>query len=538
MKMKKALCIALALVLAIGMLAGCGGTTEDTAADISAFVDTDEKLEISWFSYPGFTSGSEGKPSELLLEKEFNVEIKPIFSDWAGVTDKKNALLQSGDIPDLIYEMDPMFVFADARDEFLFEVPYEAIEKYAPELYGYINENAPAAWAYTYYDGKNYGMPNLENIHEETNVAIYRGDWLEKVGKEVPTTLDELHDVFYAFTYEDPDGNGKDDTYGYISYAGPYFAYFTEIFGAYDVLPFDWQEVDGEIVYGGLRPETETVLALLKEWNDEGIIYPAFAEGDKQAWALFKAGQIGYDIETSYDDPNLETGLLNTVKAKEPNAKLAYGSLVKGPNGDYGSRKWGYACHAVCFGANGDETPVKVTRILKMLEKMFTDRDFNAKVRLGEEGVTYKLDKASTGKTSIVNIGEYADNAFRGRECYTNSMSGPSYWSPIAPKRDDYYYYLSDAYLAFKEEYQDYDANLEDVFYKVDIVPSAPTYIVDIQNQQMALMSKVIKGEVPADQYIEEFTKIWEGTGGPQMLEEARAQNDILDEIYTKIGIK
>ena len=29
-----------------------------------------------------------------------------------------------------------------------------------------------------------------------------------------PTTLDELYDVIHAFTFNDPDGNGKDDTFG------------------------------------------------------------------------------------------------------------------------------------------------------------------------------------------------------------------------------------------------------------------------------------------------------------------------------------
>jgi len=40
-------------------------------------------------------------------------------------------------------------------------------------------------------------------------------DWLEAVGMEMPATIEELHDVLYAFTYNDPDQNGKNDTYGF-----------------------------------------------------------------------------------------------------------------------------------------------------------------------------------------------------------------------------------------------------------------------------------------------------------------------------------
>lgn len=78
---------------------------------------------------------------------------------------------------------------------------------------------------------------------------------------------------------------------------------------------------------------------------------------------------------------------------------------------------------------------------------------------------------------------------------------------------------------------------MTDVFYKVDIVPSAPTYITDLQNGQQALIAKIITGEIPADKYIEEFTKIWEGAGGPTLLAEAQEQKIITEEIYEKIGI-
>ena len=88
-------------------------------------------------------------------------------------------------------------------------MPYAAIEKYAPSIYKQISEQAPAAWAYSYYEGKNYGMPNLNYSHVENSVSGYRWDWLEKLGMEVPTTIEELHDVLYAFTHNDPDGNGR-----------------------------------------------------------------------------------------------------------------------------------------------------------------------------------------------------------------------------------------------------------------------------------------------------------------------------------------
>ena len=58
-----------------------------------------------------------------------------------------------------------------------------------------------------------------------------RQDWLDKLGLTVPKTVDDVYKVAYAFTYNDPDGNGKNDTIGYSGKA-PYG--FEPIANAYD----------------------------------------------------------------------------------------------------------------------------------------------------------------------------------------------------------------------------------------------------------------------------------------------------------------
>lgn len=540
MKMKKILSITIVLALAVGMLAGCaGGGSSASSADISAFVDSDETLAISWLSYPVMEGSNPDTPTELLIEDRFNVDITPIFASYSKYNDQKNALLQSDDIPDLIYEMDPMYHFADARDEYLLEVPYAAIEKYAPTLYKQINELAPAAWAYSYYEGKNWGMPNLNHGHVEGSVSIYRADWLKKVGKEVPTTLDELHDVLYAFVNDDPDGNGKDDTVGFVPTNSSTAYYFPEFFGAYNnTLPFDWQEVDGEIVYGGLRPETEEVLQLLADWYKDGIIYPAFIELDKGAQDQFKVGKNGYYTCGGYQDETSATSIIGITRQNNPEAEIAYGPIVKGPDGDSGVRGWGYPAHTVAFGDKDETSPVKATRLLKMFETMVTDDDLLREIRIGKEGESFVYyDENAKSKSIYGPTDDYKDAAQKKLAGYEFSFAGAQFWSPIAPSKELYESMYSKAFKDWSVEYSDKSVMLHDVFYKVDIIPSAPTYLVDMQNAQQALMAKIIKGEIPADQYIEQFTPIWEATGGPTMLEEARAQQDILKDIYKQIGI-
>ncbi len=63
------------------------------------------------------------------------------------------------------------------------------------------------------YDGKrycfNYAYPDLGNNNE--NGMFINKKWLDAVGKEIPTTLDELYDVLIAFRDQDPNGNGLKD---------------------------------------------------------------------------------------------------------------------------------------------------------------------------------------------------------------------------------------------------------------------------------------------------------------------------------------
>jgi multiple sugar transport system substrate-binding protein len=62
-------------------------------------------------------------------------------------------------------------------------------------------------------DGKYHAVP----WSTQAMVTLIRKDWREKLGKPVPKTWDELVDLAKAFTTQDPDGNGKADTYGMLA---------------------------------------------------------------------------------------------------------------------------------------------------------------------------------------------------------------------------------------------------------------------------------------------------------------------------------
>ncbi|MTI62137.1 MAG: sugar ABC transporter substrate-binding protein [Firmicutes bacterium] len=87
-------------------------------------------------------------------------------------------------------------------------------------------------------DGEYYGIPwSVQGMG-----IYYRQDWLDKLGLEFPKTWDELVEVTRQFTYGDPDGDGKDNTYGIGLYGAS-----TRGYGYWTLQNFLWQ-AGGSIV--------------------------------------------------------------------------------------------------------------------------------------------------------------------------------------------------------------------------------------------------------------------------------------------------
>lgn len=98
------------------------------------------------------------------------------------------------------------------------------------------------------FEGERYGIP-LPGSAGGSLGTIVRADWLNALGLKNPETLDEYRNVLKAFTYNDPDKNGKDDTYGFT--ARKDLAYAATFQGAFGVDQHDrvtYDLIDGKIV--------------------------------------------------------------------------------------------------------------------------------------------------------------------------------------------------------------------------------------------------------------------------------------------------
>ena len=181
----------------------------------------------------------------------------------------------------------------------------EAYEKYASdELKEFMNFDGGLAVKSLYVDGKLYGLPKVNDTLSNAYMMWIRQDWLDRLGLQIPTTMEELKAVAHAFTYDDPDGDGQNNTYG-IAFDGmdvltssigsmhPFF----EGFGVYlgnNGLSYIEDE-NGNITWGGANAEgMKAALSMLQEMYADGAIARDFITMDSQSiFSETKAGRVG-----------------------------------------------------------------------------------------------------------------------------------------------------------------------------------------------------------------------------------------------------
>lgn len=126
-----------------------------------------------------------------------------------------NMVMSSGDYPDIIARTAFQNVdVAKYADEGIL-IPLEDYinEKNTPNIYKMFQEHPTTKAIATSPDGHIYALPSYNGdpgAYIETCWWINRA-WLNKLGLEAPTNLDELYEVLKAFKTKDPNGNGKAD---------------------------------------------------------------------------------------------------------------------------------------------------------------------------------------------------------------------------------------------------------------------------------------------------------------------------------------
>ncbi|UQZ32634.1 hypothetical protein C2I18_03110 [Paenibacillus sp. PK3_47] len=346
--MKKTGAILSAAVIMTGLLAGCGSDNSGSGASSAAVLKDgryDPPITITIAKQQDENAGKylNGESLNDNVLTRWGVENLGIDTqttllggDAAQYNTKlRLALTGSEKLPDVI----PVYDTALSNDLIqsgLVKDITEDISKYMPERLKEIYKEYPTAFNPVIQDGKVYGMPIAPNL-TEGQVMLIRQDWLDALGLKAPTNIDEFEKVIAAFTENDPDGNGKKDTYGFDfsgkdSYNTGWVSDPVMIFSAYTGkhLPGSWLNENGKLSYGSVADGTKEALAKLRDWYSKGYLNKELAtQGAWDALADFTEGKAGIIIGRPW--------LYGSVKDVEINvegAKLAAYPTIKGVNGD------------------------------------------------------------------------------------------------------------------------------------------------------------------------------------------------------------
>ena len=252
---------------------------------------------------------------------------------------KMNLAMAAGDIPDLMpgiglsmfQDMVAGDLVADITDV------YEATAhpKWVKESQEWGDHQL---WAYAEVDGRKMAFPSIAQAGQDEQILFIREDWLEKVGMEPPTTLDELEAVGEAFVTNDlgagPPGTtvalaASRDLQSWYGGLGP-------VFGGFGVLPSWYTSVStftkdgqGGLRFDGIEPALKDALALIRRWYEKKIISPDFfTKGYQENRTEIEGNRVGMNYTHPWG--GVVGGGMGSM-ANDPNASWIWIDVPAGP---------------------------------------------------------------------------------------------------------------------------------------------------------------------------------------------------------------
>lgn len=412
----------LCTLLVASLIAACssnGTTTENTASNTSGSTTEAEKdestpaepagpVKISVFARQNSAEAlAEDHPILLELERLTNSDLDITWIPVNTLAEKTKITLASGDMNDMMYienTTDSQFVTAAEQGAFWDITPYIAEYENLSALPAEMWENAKIR-------GKLYGVPRPRPMEGTGVMPLVRMDWLDKLGLEMPKTIDELYAAAKAISEGDPDGNGKVDTYGLTGNVDPggmgTFSWVEQVF---TMTPGNWQLVDGKLQPKFFDPNMKLALEWLHKAYTEKVIPPDFAVLKyNQARDNFmgnKAGFLGSSIKPQWL-------FMEALLKLDPNGDIAPMVSITGPNGEYAGEK-GIGFYGM-YAIPKSVPEAKMKQILGVMDKGATDEVGNL-AQFGLKDVHYTVKDGDTSyiiateKAEADNIGAITNN--------------------------------------------------------------------------------------------------------------------------------
>ena len=205
--------------LMLAMFASSALTTGVVSADDDQYKISDKPLELSiQMNHKRYPVYKEDWPVEVEARKLTNIHLKDVTvganlrtdSENTGKTEALNLMLASGKIPDIVGSSRIKDFVNQYGPEGAFLPLNDLIDEHAPNLKAFFEKKPEVASALKAADGNMYYIPYLPDGKYGRAYWI-RTDWLNKLGLDMPETVDDYENVLRAFKTQDPNGNGEAD---------------------------------------------------------------------------------------------------------------------------------------------------------------------------------------------------------------------------------------------------------------------------------------------------------------------------------------
>ena len=270
----------LALLAALCLVLGC--TVSAMAVDVDLPI-LEEKETFTWYISKESLSQNTWPEKECVIftEEQTNVHLDCVEIPSSGWTEKVNLAFASDTLPDVF--MGSVDVVSNC--DMLAPIE-EIIDACAPNIQQIFADLPEMRGALTLPNGHIYSLPTGDaDVKNMIDGELWiNTTWLEKVNKEMPTTVDEFVDVLKAFRDGDPNGNGLADEIPLLATGSHSAAYIRQIMGLFGTLDNSnhIRVQDGSVIFTPAEDGYFQALQFLHMLYEEGLLNQEYFTEDYQ----------------------------------------------------------------------------------------------------------------------------------------------------------------------------------------------------------------------------------------------------------------
>jgi len=361
------------------------------------------------------TFGENPKPDNFIvraIEEATNSDIEFLWVPSTSYKDKLTVTLAAGDLPNIMLITDPkQSTFIDACEHGAFW----DIEPYLKEFPVFLAKADPVRLDMTRIYGKLYGIYRHRDIGRSGYVV--RSDWLKNLGIESPRSVDAFYNMLVKFVNNDPDGNGRKDTFGAVTEKGHSFGPLLAPFG----VPNGWWVDAG----GSVRNMAESDsmiegLKFVRRLYSEGLLNKDYLTAPDSG-ALFRKGNAGVRMGGTVDD--LGPSNWTQITANYPNAAYDGIPRLDGPKGSLSFASGGGFNGVYAFPVSSNRSKEDLRFCLALMDRINEAPLINTLV-WGIEGTHYRRDGSAAYRDGKAQVDAYARDAYSLQQLYlTNANS-------------------------------------------------------------------------------------------------------------------